>query len=229
MFKRIIMILYFLSSFLIIFFFGIYPFIKNDKIISVPDVVSLTENEARKVLDEKKIKYEIVYVEGNINQIQKTVPEANSLIKQAQTITIYVERKGDEIIKDLIDMSFSDAKQVLDNYKKKYNIEYEVLYRTVDDGIDDVVLEQSVYEKRLEDIKKIIITVSKCEYYSIMPNFVGLSYKEAFKYCKENGLIFEGIYINSILDEGTIIYQEIESGEKMRKNSKKKLLFYIAK
>lgn len=41
--------------------------------------------------------------------------------------------------------------------------------------------------------------------------------------------LFEGIYVNSILDTDTIIYQETDDGSNLRKNSNNKLLFYIAK
>ena len=62
-----------------------------------------------------------------------------------------------------------------------------------------------------------------------MPNFVCENYKKAFEFCKENGFLFEGIYVNSILDTDTIIYQETDDGSNLRKNSNNKLLFYIAK
>ena len=177
----------------------------------------------------KKIKYEIIYVDGIGDKIKKTVPEANSLIKQSQTITVYVEQKKSEKVKNMVNMTKDDAKIILEDYLNRYNIQYEIVTREVSDGINDVVLEQSIYDTNLDEISKIIITISKCEYYITMPNFVGENYKKAFEFCKENGFLFEGIYVNSILDTDTIIYQETDDGSNLRKNSNNKLLFYIAK
>lgn len=229
MLKKLIMIIFALSTMLLIFFLGIYPFIKEENVIAIPQICNLKETEGKEILDSKKIKYEIIYIDGIDDKIKKTVPEANSLIKQSQTITVYVEQKKSEKIKNMVNMTIDDAKIILDDYLNRYNIQYEIITKEVSDGINDVVLEQSIYDTNLDEISKIIITISKCEYYIIMPNFVGENYKKAYKFCKENGLLFEGIYVNSILDTDTIIYQETDEGSNLRKNSNNKLLFYIAK
>lgn len=229
MLKKLIMIIFTLSTMLLIFFLGIYPFIKHENVIAIPQICNLTEIEGKEILDSKKIKYEIIYVDGIGDKIKKTVPEANSLIKQSQTITVYVEQKKSEKVKNMVNMTKDDAKIILDDYLNRYNIQYEIVTREVSEGINDVVLEQSIYDTSLDEISKIIITISKCEYYITMPNFVGENYKKAFEFCKENGFLFEGIYVNSILDTDTIIYQETDDGSNLRKNSNNKLLFYIAK
>lgn len=229
MFKKLIMLIFVVSSLILFFFLGIYPFIKKEAVLVIPKIESMSEEEGLSILKSQKIKYEIIYVDGSENKIQRTVPEANSLIKEAQVITVYVERKVAEKIKDMTNMTLPDAKLVLEDYAKRYNIEYEVRMKKIDDGINNIVLDQNIYDTNLEEISKIIITVSECEYYITMPNFIGQNYKEAFDFCKTNGFIFEGIYINSLLDKDTIIYQETEEGKNLRKNSRNKLLFYIAK
>lgn len=229
MLKKLIMIIFALSTMLLIFFLGIYPFIKEENVISIPQICNLKETEGKEILDSKKIKYEIIYVDGVDNKIQRTVPEANSLIKQSQTITVYVEQKKSEKIKNMVNMTIDDAKIILDDYLKRYSIQYEIITKSVPDGINDIVLEQNIYDTNLDEISKIVITISKCEYYITMPNFIGENYKKAFEFCKENGFLFEGIYVNSILDTDTIIYQETDEGSNLRKNSNNKLLFYIAK
>lgn len=229
MLKRLIVIIFILSSGLLFFFLGIFPFIKQEEVITIPQITNLSEAEGCSILDNAKINYEIIYVDGTSDVIQKTVPEANSLIKKSQTITVYVEKEKPQIIKDMRNMTCFDARILLEEYSKKYNITYEIQTRMIDDGINDIVLEQNVYDTDLSLIDKIIITISKCEYYVTMPDFIGRSYKEAFTFCQENGFIFEGIYLSSLLEKDTIIYQEQNIGTNLRKNSRNKLLFYIAK
>ena len=62
------------------------------------------------------------------------------MIKQSQTITVYVEQKKSEKVKNMVNMTKDDAKIILEDYLNRYNIQYEIVTREVSEGINDVVL-----------------------------------------------------------------------------------------
>lgn len=229
MFKRICFIIFFLSTIFLVFIFGIYPFIKKDEVVQIPDITGYNEIEGLELLESLEIKYEKVYIKGKTNNIKSTIPSVNSLIKKSQSIMVYIEEYEGETIIDFTNMDVKDAKEVLEKYRKEYGIEYVIEYIETDNCISDIVLNQSVSNELLDNIDKIILTVNIYKNYIKMPNFVMSNYKEAFNFCKENGLIFEGIYITSLQEVDTIIYQEIECDKEIRKNSFTRILFYVAK
>lgn len=229
MFKRICFIICLISTIFLVFVIGIYPFIKIDEVIQIPNIIGLSEKEGLEILDNKDVKYNIVYIKGKSSNIVSTVPGVNSLIKKSQNIIVYIEEYEGDFVIDFSNMNINDAKPILEEYKKEYGILYEIEYVTSDNNISNIVIGQSVSDELLDNIDKIILTVNISNDYIKMPNFIMKDYKEAFLFCKDNGLIFEGIYITSLIDEGLIIYQEIEYNEDIRKNSYTRLLFYIAK
>lgn len=229
MFKRICFIICFISTIFLVFWIGIYPFIKKDEVVQIPDIIGYSEKEGLEILDSKDIKYDKVYIKGHSTNIVSTKPSVNSLIKKSQSIIVYIEEYERKRVLDFTNMDIDDAKIILDEYKKEYNIGYEIEYVNTDNNISNIVINQNIYNELLDNIDMIILTVNITNDYIKMPNFLMKDYKEAFLFCKENGLIFEGIYINSLLDQGLIIYQELESDEEIRKNSYIRLLFYIAK
>lgn len=229
MFKRICFIICLISTIFLVFVIVIYPFIKIDEVIQIPNIIGLSEKEGLEILDNKDVKYNIVYIKGKSSNIVSTVPGVNSLIKKSQNIIVYIEEYEGDFVIDFSNMNINDAKTILEEYKKEYGILYEIEYVTSDNNISNIVIGQSVSDELLDNIDKIILTVNISNDYIKMPNFIMKDYKEAFLFCKDNGLIFEGIYITSLIDEGLIIYQEIEYNEDIRKNSYTRLLFYIAK
>ncbi len=218
-----------LTSFGFVFYFAIYPALKNEDTIAVPDIIGMSEDNAIKILDDNKINYEIVYQEGNTNSVLKTVPEAYALIKESQKVIVYVEYQEDRRINDLTGYSYDDALKILKEYKNEYGIEFEIKYKELEAGIDNIVISQSDVSSFLKDIDHIEITISLVNNTVTVPNFNGKSYLEALNFCNKNGFVLEAIFIPSSLDRNTIIYQEIEPNSILYKNSGTRLTFYVAK
>lgn len=183
MLKKLIMIIFTLSTMLLIFFLGIYPFIKHENVIAIPQICNLTEIEGKEILDSKKIKYEIIYVDGIGDKIKKRYQRLILWLNNPKLLQFMLNKKIGKS-KNMVNMTKDDAKIILEDYLNRYNIQYEIVTREVSEGINDVVLEQSIYDTNLDEISKIIITISKCEYYITMPNFVGENYKKHLNFVK---------------------------------------------
>ena len=127
--KRIMLIIIFLITvFGFVFYFAIYPSLKNEATIAVPDITGKSEEEAKEILDGSKIVYEIIYQSGDDNKVVKTIPEANSLIKESQKVIVYISIKEEERVADLTGLSYSDAIKRLEKYKEEYGINYNIIY-----------------------------------------------------------------------------------------------------
>lgn len=228
--KRIMLIIIFLITvFGFVFYFAIYPSLKNEATIAVPDITGKSEEEAKEILDGSKIVYEIIYQSGDDNKVVKTIPEANSLIKESQKVIVYISIKEEERVADLTGLSYSDAIKRLEKYKEEYGINYNIIYKEIDSGIDNIVIFQSDTSSYLKDIKSLDITISEVNDKIYMPNLVGQNYHTAVTLCNDNGLDLGAIFISSILNKNTIIYQEPEPNTILYKNSMTKITIYVAK
>lgn len=228
--KRImLMIIFMITVFGFVFYFAIYPTLKNEDTITVPDVIGSSEEDALDILNKSGINYEIIYQKGEEKGVLKTIPEANSLIKQSQKVIVYISMYEEKRIDDLTGYSYEDAIHKLEEYKDEFGITYNVTYKSLDSGIDNIVIEQSDKSSYLKDIKEINITVSKVDNTILMPNFIGQNYQAALDFCTEYGFEVEAIYVSSLLNRNKIIYQEIEPNTVLYKNTGTRLTIYVAK
>lgn len=75
-----------------IYFIFISPRIFNHRILTIPDVVNQTEQEAMDTLKKNKVKFQITYVESDEEKVLKTIPYAGTNIKADFIISLYIGR-----------------------------------------------------------------------------------------------------------------------------------------
>ena len=82
-----------------IYFLFISPKIFNNRIIEIPDVVNLSEADAVEILNEKKIKYQITYIESTEERTLKTIPYAGTSVKANYVVSLYIGKLCQLLIK----------------------------------------------------------------------------------------------------------------------------------
>lgn len=205
----------------------IYPTFKNEKVIVVPNIVGQSLDDAKEMLDETEARYEILY-EDNIvddNLVNRCVPKEGSVINQNQRILVYVNKVEEYEITSYEGMLFEDVNLILSRYDIKVNVT-----KVLDNRCEpNTVIDQYPKEGKISKVKEINLTISYIDETILMPTFVGKKMEDALKFSSDYGFKIETIFINSIYERYTILYQEIEPNSVLYINSGHKLLFYIAK
>ena len=190
------------------------PFLtKKNNELYLPDVRSLTINEAEKILNNFNlrthyIKYNEAYKEG---EIISTSPRPFTKVKIGRDIKISIaSAKKDFIMEDFTNKSFRSTKLLLD----RKNI---IIDTTIYEYSETVIKNNIIYHypkngKKITDNTQLTLVVSSGippDYY-IVPNLINLSLNSALKKIAESGLLLgrkEYEYVDTLLNN-TILYQD---------------------
>lgn len=213
-----------------IVYFFILPTMEVKGVYEVPGLVGLTEEESKIILEDKKIAYEVLYEESSSSGLViKTDPKKGSVIKNDEILKLYVSIQAKEELIDFTGMSYDDVKNIISHYEKDYGIRVRIEKVLNNDVDENIILNQSEKDKKLEQIEEITLYVSYQENFVAMPSFVGRSINEAYSFCLKNGLLIEAIYSDLPYPTDTIIYQITKENTMLRINSHDVLIFYVAK
>lgn len=207
-----------------IFKFG--PSLKQEKTeekkVKVPSVVGLTEDEAKKTLNEKGLGYKVVerkesnkYEEGTVSE-QKT--EAGAKVKKNTTIQVIVSSGlvGDKlIIPDVSGRSESEAQSMLAQTGfKKISSEFEYS-DSVAEG--DVIGTTPVAGAEATEDTQIVMKVSKGAQKMTVPNVIGQADADA-----QNAISAAGLSVGTVsydydenVPEGQVVSQSVDGGKKV--------------
>ena len=204
--------------------YGIIRANKTDEVneISVPNVVGMTEEEAR---TKYKFEFEVVarFAEGyKYGEIIRQDPPANSrTIKETGKITITVCRaESEKVIPGVFSLTESEASTALRNAGFTYI--YPV-YVQVDNATADTVVACYPDEgKNVSVSQKIFIFVASKNADSLVsvPNVVGMTQEEAEEILKKANVKynFNGKKMYGSYEEGTV-YHQLPAGGKINKST----------
>lgn len=164
LFSKIVMFL------LILFVLGLlavcgvlgYELYSNEN-IEVPNVVTMTYEEAEFTLSEKELNIEksekIVEDESQVGIVLEQSKKAGKKVSKNTVIKVTVGVLDDSItVPDVVGMNLDQAKNELNHL----DISYTVSYQEVDDGEDNIILKQSPKKNsKIKKGEKIALTVSK--------------------------------------------------------------------
>lgn len=160
---------------------------RHSETISVPDLKGIEIVEAMDLLDQQGFKYVIdsIYTElGEPNTVYEQEPEANALVKENRTIYLTIVSGSAPTVKlpDLIDVSFREAKAILESYGIKVG---QLIYRP--DLAQNAVLGMRYkgtevskgYVLSKGEVVDLILGDGYGNLKVVIPNLVGLSFDEA--------------------------------------------------
>lgn len=152
----------------------------NTKEIYIPNVVNKDIEEAKRILDESKLKY--IIIEGTSNEVSKNYvisqyPNPNEKVKSNRKIQIIVNSFDSVKIPDILGMPLIKAKIELE----KLNIPISRIDYYPSEN-DNIIL--STYPNIGEAISfnsgiSLLVSSSKLNNANIMPDLIGLTYEQA--------------------------------------------------
>lgn len=213
-----------------LYFLFISPKIFNNKILVVPEIINLNEEEGLKVLKDNNIKYNIVYLENEENIILKTSPYPNTKIKSNFEIDVYVGKIMPASFKSYVGQVYDDVKDKINIMCNNNGINLKVRYEENDNVLDGVIINESLSNgESLEGVNELIITISSNNTKLLMPDFVGKHINDVIEFVNKNNLMVIFIYLETPILEDIIVHQSISKNTIIDKNSNYKIEIYVSK
>lgn len=194
----------------------------SEEQVKVPNVVGMTEEQAKKALNEKELGFKVVerkeskkYEEGTVCE-QKT--EAGKKVAKNTTIQVVVSSGliGDEItVPDVSGMSEDEAQSALEKEGfKKISSEFEYS-DSVAEG--DVIGTTPAANSKATKDTEIVMKVSKGAEKKTVPNVVGQQDEDAQNAIKSAGLNVGTVTYdyNDSVPKGQVVSQSVDGGKKV--------------
>ena len=213
-----------------IYFLFISPKIFNNKILVVPNIIEMSEEEGIETLKMSKIKYKIIYLENQDNIVLRTMPYPNTNIKGNYEIEVFIGKVMPASYKSFIGQVYDDVKDKINIICNNNGIKLKIKYEQNSNVLDGVIINESINNGQyLEGIEELTITISSNNTKLLMPNFVGKHINEVVEFANKNNLLVIFIYLETPILEDIILHQSIKENTVIDKNSNYKIEIYVSK
>lgn len=200
----------------------LFNYIFNSKVVSVPNVINMDIETAKKTLKHYKLNYLIINGKSSIvekDHIFSQYPEHDSVVKVNRTIQLLVNSDNAITVPNIVNLPLITAKREL----KSLGIKIDRIDYYPYDGEKDIVI--STYPNVNQAIEygsgiSLLVSTSNLNNENIMPNLVGLTYEQATIILENiNHRIKDISYVNDETKEpNTIIVTEPVAGNKIDDN-----------
>lgn len=213
-----------------IYFLFISPKIFHNRILTIPDVVNKTEEEAIAELDQHKIKYQITYVENENNLALKTIPYAGTSIKADYVISLYIGKVMPVTYRSYLGRIYEDVAEEINVMCNSYGLKLKIEYEEVDSVVSGLIIKESLVDGSvLNQGDELCLTLSSNHLSYMMPNFIGRKIEEVLPLIEEYHLKVNLTYIQTPVEEDIIIYQSTPANTLIHKNNPYSLDLYVSK
>lgn len=196
---------------------------KEDDQISVPAVIGLEENVAKRILEDQGFKVDVKQVENaDIKQglVIKQEPVQNSVLKKGQTVMLEIST-GEKLIDvpNLKDLTLDNARLEL----KKFGLEVGEISEDYNDGIEEgrIIDQQPAFGQQISAKQKVNLTVSKGKENKnvAMVNLINLDVTKATDQIEKIGLNVGHIdrEFSDTIAENKVIWQQYREGTQVEK------------
>lgn len=185
--------------------------------VAVPQLLGVNEDEARKILEDKKLVMEVVDrmldEDFEPGDILSQDPDPNTMVEEGSTIRVIVnsDETGFVEVENYEGLKIEEAIDLLDDA----DLEYEIEYTEVEDEDEiGIVLKQNILEgTRIEKDRKIILEVGQEKEAKVvpMPNLLGQNIDTAIEVLESLNLIVGNISVgqSSNFDPNDVIGQTV--------------------
>ena len=203
----------------------------SPKEVQIPNLVGMTEEEAKEELNKLKLKYEKTEEEYNSDveagKIYEQTPiySANYKVREKSTVSVKVSKGTEQTtVPKVVGMTYDEAVVELEKNKLKAE-KVEETSKTIKEGI---VISQEVEANSTAnagDTIKIHVSIGTGINQVVMPNVLGKTESEAKTILEGKNLKVNVEYnINAHSDNGMVVEQSIKSGENIDEGTEVKII-----
>ncbi len=213
-----------------IYYLFISPMIFKPTIVEVPNIVGFSEKDAKRVLEEKKIKYNILYIDGINPSVDATIPKAGNKVYNTYTIEVYVKKPLPSYYNSYVGLIFEENQELIEEYCSKHQISYRVEYEINNEYPSGQIFYQSKNQNDIVQISdEIVFKVAVSNEYFSMPNFIGENIYNVIQVLDEYKLNYNIIYYNAPIDADIVLSQSILEGTIIKKGNDYAFDIYVSK
>ncbi|MDE7162426.1 MAG: PASTA domain-containing protein [Anaeroplasmataceae bacterium] len=213
-----------------IYFLFISPKIFHSQIVTIPDVVDMTEDDAIAELEKNHIQYQITYIENDKNLALKTIPYAGTNIKADYVVSLYVGKIMPVAYKSYLGRVYEDVDEEINVMCNSYGLRLKIEYEEVDNVISGLIIKESLVDGSvLNQGDELCLTLSSNHSSYMMPNFVGMTMEDALQWINEYNLKVNITYMQTPVEEDIIIFQSTPANTLIHKNNSYTLDLYVSK
>ncbi|WP_253197613.1 Stk1 family PASTA domain-containing Ser/Thr kinase [Clostridium algidicarnis] len=208
---------------------------KKNKEVTVPKILNLTKEEAKKVLESNKLKMEVAGTEKSDKEegtIIDSNPKEGETAKEGDVVKVIISGGKSSInVPDLKDIDIKSAKDMIESYELEVGSIDSDFSDTV--SKDNVIKQDPAPDKQVEKGTKINLVISKGPKTVLVavPNVINANINDA-----ENALKNSKLSVNKSVEETTdkskdqkVFYQSIEANTKVEAGSNINIKYYIYK
>ncbi|VWL85851.1 PASTA domain-containing protein [Oceanivirga miroungae] len=205
----------------------------NEKLVYVPNIVSLNESQAKKILEESHLGYNIISSRSNevpYDIIYKQFPQANTKVKINRAIKVYINNEKGDKIPNIYGLNLDEARSILD--EKKINIK-RIDYKASEIEENTVLSTYPKYGDLIKYGESISILVSSRQLKKLnnMPNIIGYDISKAKDIIKKyniGNIDIIGLYDKNY-PENMVIRTDPMPNREIDRNSRLKIYISISK
>ena len=213
-----------------IYFIFISPRIFNHRILTIPDVVNQTEQEAMDTLKKNKVKFQITYVESNEEKVLKTIPYAGTNIKADFIISLYIGRIMPVTYRSFLGQSYEMVMEEIQSMCEQNGMSLRLEYEENESIMGGIIIKESITDGSiLNQGDELCLTISSNHNSFLMPNLVGKPIEEALELLKDYQLHININYVSTPIDEDLVIFQSTSENTIINKNNSYVLDLYVSK
>ncbi len=213
-----------------IYFLFISPKIFNNTILTIPDVVNLKEEEAIEELKQKKVKYQITYIESDKEVALKTIPYAGTSIKADYIVSLYIGKIMPMAYQSYLGRIYEDVAGEIELMCNNYGLHLKIEYEENNTVVKGMIIKESLVDgSALNQGDELCLTIAVNHLSFFMPDFIGMSIEGALALIEEYHLKVNLTYIPTPIDEDIIIFQSTPPNTLIHKDNPYTLDLYVSK
>ncbi len=213
-----------------IYYIYISPRIFKPAEVVVPDIIGLSEEEARLALKKEGLTYNINYIDGQSLCVDSTMPKHGSKVYEGYPIEVYILKPLPSYYQSFVGLIYEENIGLIQEYCTRHELTYRLEY-VVDNSYSSgqIIGQSKNSDEFVVSGTEIVFQIAVSDNYISMPNLVGRNIREVMELLDGYRLIYNVIYYHAPLDSDIVISQSIQEGTVLQKGNSYAFDIYVSK
>lgn len=213
-----------------IYYIYISPRIFKPAEVVVPDIIGLSEEEARLALKKEGLTYNINYIDGQSLCVDSTMPKHGSKVYEGYPIEVYILKPLPSYYQSFVGLIYEENIGLIQEYCTRHELTYRLEY-VVDNSYSSgqIIGQSKNSDEFVVSGTEIVFQIAVSDNYISMPNLVGRNIREVMELLDGYRLNYNVIYYHAPLDSDIVISQSVQEGTVLQKGNSYAFDIYVSK
>lgn len=213
-----------------IYYIYISPRIFKPAEVVVPDIIGLSEEEARLALKKEGLTYNINYIDGQSLCVDSTMPKHGSKVYEGYSVEVYILKPLPSYYQSFVGLIYEENIGLIQEYCTRHELTYRLEY-VVDNSYSSgqIIGQSKNSDEFVVSGTEIVFQIAVSDNYISMPNLVGRNIREVMELLDGYRLNYNVIYYHAPLDSDIVISQSIQEGTVLQKGNSYAFDIYVSK